>query len=79
MLDVSAGDVLVLPAGVLHRAMTDSSDFRMVGAYPAGSPSWDMKYGEDEAECRQMIEKTSKISVPPKDPATGKSMTHWAS
>jgi len=47
--DVGVGDVLVVPAGVGHRLLEDTSSdeagFEMVGSYPPGC-SWDMCYGK---------------------------------
>jgi uncharacterized protein YjlB len=40
-LEVRAGDVLLIPAGVSHRALRRSADFCMIGAYPAGAQQWD--------------------------------------
>lgn len=71
VLDVQAGDVLVIPAGVVHLALEHSEDYRMVGAYPAGSPSWDMCYGRSEQECVQKTIAIKKVAVPPMDPVTG--------
>lgn len=45
LVQLSAGDVLVLPAGVAHKNERHSSNFSVVGAYPVGT-SWDMKYGK---------------------------------
>ena len=36
-ITVSAGDVVVIPAGVGHKAVEASTDLGIVGAYPAGS------------------------------------------
>jgi uncharacterized protein YjlB len=36
-LDLAAGDVVVIPAGVAHKNLGASGDFRVVGAYPSGS------------------------------------------
>ncbi|KAK9825331.1 hypothetical protein WJX74_010061 [Apatococcus lobatus] len=38
---VTAGDVLVIPAGVAHKQVKSSGGFTMVGAYPVGAPHWD--------------------------------------
>lgn len=47
--EVSAGDVVIIPAGVGHRLLEDVSEegeeFGMVGAYPVGC-HWDMCYGK---------------------------------
>lgn len=44
-LEVQAGDVVVIPAGVAHRCLEEKGGFMMVGAYPQGAPQWDMNYG----------------------------------
>jgi len=40
-LEVSMGDVLILPAGVAHKNEGAEGDFLLVGAYPQGR-SWDL-------------------------------------
>lgn len=45
-----AGDVIVVPAGVGHRLLEDSTgNFQMVGAYSPGK-QWDMCYGKQGDE-----------------------------
>ena len=79
-LDVQSGDVLVLPAGTMHRALSDSAGFTMVGAYPEGAPKWDMKYGETEQERAQTMECIANVPIPPRDPYTGGNLAeHWHS
>lgn len=33
-VDVSSGDVVVVPAGVSHRSLTSSDGYRYIGVYP---------------------------------------------
>ncbi|POS74057.1 cupin domain-containing protein [Diaporthe helianthi] len=50
---VQAGDVIILPAGMAHRLLDDTSTggsrFEMVGSYPKGY-DWDMCYGRKGEE-----------------------------
>jgi len=69
-LDVEAGDVIVIPAGVGHKNLGSSRDFRVVGAYPNGS-SCDMKSGE-KGERPQADENIAAVPVPSTDPLLGK-------
>jgi uncharacterized protein YjlB len=68
------GDVLIIPAGVAHKNMQSSEDFKCVGAYPGGA-DYDIKKGkaeeeaEEEAEVRNNI---AKVPLPEKDPVYGK-------
>lgn len=43
-LEVRAGDVIVIPAGVAHQNIGATSDFGVVGAYPGGR-DWDLLRG----------------------------------
>jgi uncharacterized protein YjlB len=68
-VEVSAGDVAILPAGTAHRRLDSSSDFRVVGAYPGGM-AYDMNTGEPgerEAAC----ERITRVPVPDADPLFG--------
>jgi len=64
-LDVSPGDVVVIPAGVSHRCVEEEGGFSMVGAYPRGAKQWDMNYGGEKVDVEQ--------GVPEKDPVLGDS------
>ncbi len=69
--DVKAGDVVVIPAGVAHKKLKSSGDFRVVGAYPDGQ-SPDMFYGKSE-ERPGADENISRVPKPSRDPVFGES------
>ena len=66
-LSVSAGDVVVIPAGVAHRRLASSADFLVVGAYPPGQAG-DIVREEASPAMKQRI---ALLSYPPKDPVLG--------
>jgi uncharacterized protein YjlB len=61
--------VVIIPAGVGHKNMGSSSDFRVVGAYPPGQ-TWDMNYGKPN-ERPQADKNISRVPLPPADPIYG--------
>lgn len=66
-VEVSAGDVIVLPAGTGHRRIDASEDFEVVGAYPRGQESYDLcRSRSPEAELR-----IAKVAMPLSDPLRG--------
>ena len=69
VLDVQAGDVVVIPAGVAHCNKGSSRDFAVVGAYPRGQ-SWDMNYGRagERPEADRAI---ARVPLPELDPVRG--------
>ncbi|KAE8260843.1 hypothetical protein A4X13_0g82 [Tilletia indica] len=52
-INLEPGDILLLPAGYTHHALTnsDSPPFLLVGSYPEGSAPWDMKFPDNSTEC----------------------------
>ncbi len=68
-LEVAAGDVVVIPAGVGHRNLGSSGDFLVVGAYPRGQ-SWDLRTGEPD-ERPEVLENIRKVPLPEADPVFG--------
>ena len=77
-LTVRRGDVVIIPAGVAHKNLGASSDFRVVGAYPAGQ-SPDMCYGK-AGERPRADERIAAVSLPGQDPvygAGGPMKVHW--
>lgn len=69
-LEVSAGDVVVIPAGVGHKRIESSSDFAVVGAYPKGQ-SADIGYGR-AGERPGVLENIRRVPLPAADPVAGR-------
>lgn len=67
-LRVSAGDVIVIPAGVAHKNL-ESEDFGVVGAYPEGKEH-DMNTGQ-EKERPQADQNIAAVPLPDADPVHG--------
>lgn len=67
--DLAKGDAIVIPAGVVHKNVGCSDDFKVIGAYPEGQHC-NIK-GEKEQN-REEIEDTIKnVSLPGNDPLFG--------
>jgi uncharacterized protein YjlB len=78
VLEAGRGDVLVLPAGVAHRRLEASPDFRVVGHYPRGQHH-DMCYGEP-GERPAADGRIGSVPLPPADPVYGPDgplAIHW--
>jgi uncharacterized protein YjlB len=68
--DAKAGDVIIIPAGVCHKNLDQSPDFRCVGAYPAGQ-SPDMQHGKS-GERPRTDQNIRSVPLPKIDPVFGK-------
>jgi uncharacterized protein YjlB len=71
VLSISPGDVVIIPAGVAHKNLGASQDFRVVGAYPRGQ-SWDMNYGKP-GERPRADQNIARVALPKSDPVYGTS------
>ena len=69
ILELNEGDVIVLPAGVAHKNVGCSTDFKCIGAY-AGGRDYDMNYGKPE-EIKKAKKNISKLPLPEMDPVYG--------
>lgn len=67
-LEVSAGDLLVIPAGVAHQRIEASPDFAVVGAYAEGR-DWDLLRG-DPSDRPQADDNLAALPPPRTDPVT---------
>lgn len=75
---LSAGDVVVIPAGVSHKQLGSSPDFCVVGAYPAGK-DYDMNYVRP-GERPRADENIARVELPSADPIYGSEgplLEHW--
>ena len=70
LVEIDAGDVIVIPAGVGHRNMGASDDLLVVGAYPGGrepdictGTSWEHAHA---------IDSVPAVPLPERDPVFGK-------
>lgn len=70
LIELIAGDALVIPAGVGHCHQQSSEDFRVVGAYPDGR-SYDLCTAHSSGRA-QLIENISNVARPELDPVSGK-------
>jgi uncharacterized protein YjlB len=70
---VTAGDVLVLPAGTGHRRAGSDGAFRVVGAYPRGQEDYDLLREADHAA----RERIAALGAPPQDPVGGEGVAGW--
>lgn len=68
-LPVSAGDVVLLPAGTGHKKLEASNDFEIIGAYPGGV-SYNLKTGEP-GERPYVLEDIQNTPLPKMDPVFG--------
>jgi uncharacterized protein YjlB len=75
---ITAGDVIIIPAGVGHKCLKCSKDFLCVGAYPQGK-EYDTNLGKFK-ELEKALTNISNLSKPSKDPVFGKEgflKTYW--
>lgn len=70
-VEVKAGDIIVIPAGVGHKNLSSSQDFGVVGAYPDGR-SWDVMRGQP-GDRPKADERIAALPIPNTDPFLGKS------
>jgi uncharacterized protein YjlB len=76
--DVTAGDVIVIPAGVVHMQLSKSSDFLVVGGYPPGQRADQFRGAPGDRP--RADENIARVPMPASDPVAGKHgplLNHW--
>ena len=75
---VNPGDVVIIPAGVGHKNLAASADFRVIGAYPRGQ-AWDISATASRESARG-DENIARAALPTADPLFGQDgplRTYW--
>ena len=67
-VQLKAGDVAILPAGIGHQCLNASTDFLVVGAYPPSGTYDECTKSEEHARALKTI---PKVGRPRKDPVYG--------
>jgi uncharacterized protein YjlB len=70
VVELSAGDVVVIPAGIAHKSESVSGDLLVIGAYPRGQHP-DMCRAEP-AEHDRALANIAAVALPEADPVTGR-------
>jgi uncharacterized protein YjlB len=68
-IEISAGDVAILPAGIGHQCISASDDFCVIGAYPPG-PEMHVTLPTPENH-QQALKTIPAVRLPKADPVTG--------
>jgi uncharacterized protein YjlB len=77
-IEVKAGDVAIIPAGMGHKRLSPPGDLLVVGAYPASGEFDQMQ--ESAVEHAQALRAIAKVPLPDKDPVYGMGgplFAHW--
>jgi uncharacterized protein YjlB len=69
-VELSAGDIVVLPAGTGHCNAGSAPGLLVVGAYPNGM-SWDLRRG-DPAEHDEVLANIARVPLPDTGPVEGR-------
>ena len=80
MVELCAGDVVVIPAGVAHKNEGTSSDLLVVGAYPRGQRPDMLRPGA--ADYTRALARIGAVPLPVGDPLFGPSgplLERWRS
>lgn len=69
IIELDKGDVVLIPAGVAHKGLSVSADFKVVGAYPKGA-EYNVRLGNQE-ELELARTEIEDVPAPESDPVYG--------
>jgi uncharacterized protein YjlB len=69
-IGLTAGDVVVIPAGVAHARISQSADLLVVGAYADGR-DWDLLRDTDSGAIAAARQRIAQVPLPEADPVDG--------
>ena len=67
---VSAGDAVLIPAGVGHKRLSGTPDLLVIGAYPAGQRADLMREGAEDTD--GIRRRVAAVPLPKTDPVAGR-------
>ena len=69
VIDLSSGDVLIIPAGIGHYSVSNHTDYEFMGGYPDGN-NWDLRTGVLQ-ERQEVLANLAQVDLPKTDPIFG--------
>lgn len=75
------GAAVVIPAGGGHCRVSNTGELLIVGAYPEGQESWDLKRADNPADYAVAKDQIALVPRPGRDPVTGTEsplLDHWS-
>ena len=69
VLDLSSGDVLIIPAGIGHYSVSNHTDYEFMGGYPDGN-NWDLRTGFLQKR-QEILANLAQVDLPKTDPIFG--------
>jgi uncharacterized protein YjlB len=70
IVELKAGDAVLIPAGVGHKRLASSSDLLVIGAYPLGQ-KWDLIRADDVVDSEVVRTRIAAVPMPESDPILG--------
>ncbi|KAL1960372.1 hypothetical protein VTO42DRAFT_8332 [Malbranchea cinnamomea] len=71
LIPVSAGDVIVIPAGTTHCCSNSRGNYRYVGVYPKGAPKWRNEFDKKPIDHASVRKEIASVEMPTQDPVYG--------